>query len=397
MNTKTLHPLTNPQEFIINKFYPFEDDDTMSNKCIMNRKEKIDWIKFNLPKIRPTMLEHRYDNAIEQFKKDVEKLKDIKEFNIKKRYKTQLTKIALPLIFSLLSIGEKLEEGEIRCSNSVDDYSFAKMFYKNIFEESENCQPYYNIKSNPSLRMSTNVVDFLYNIIDIYNTHAKLFHRYISNQNRVRIKHYTTKNSSIEIFKFSTKINPDKTVYRNDYNGFVTFLTDGIFPLRDDNNVVHSYVIYVNDRVISTQKYMIEALEDLIKTNKLDKNLDKESRNLPEMIVNGVSCILDKIDPSYKQKIYEYNYIWNFYTNIETLYGYKTTIYPSSIYLLDCLYKGLSARYYASKKSNGLYLIRINKDIGYVSFNRKGLFCLNAEKAEKYYNTIKRFMLKEND
>ena len=173
----------------------------------------------------------------------------------------------------------------------------------------------------------------------------------------------------------------------------VSFKQTEQFQLIDDENRVHSYIIYVNDQILASQKMIIETLEDLIKRNKFDDGLDDYLITLHRMVVEGSTVLLDENIDSYnpRDKILFNNTIREF-----ERCGYEYCLYPSSIYLLDQLYGGLSSRYYVSKKFNGLYLVRINKDVGYVSLNRKAFESVikGEDVRKRYIYTVKRFAIR---
>lgn len=391
MNTKVLQTTTNPNEFSSN-YHIFKYGDTMSNEIIKLRKEKVESLLKELPKIRkrwedegcPTtkkIVSYGYDF--------INDCKEIKEFNVKKRYKVQLTKSILPILFSLLAVGEKLESREVYYKCKSGEYSVMKDFYKNFFEENPNCETYYNMVFNPCLSMTVNYNDFLMKIVCEFATYVGMYHKhYVLEEKGIDLNYYTTTNSTITIVKFSGKLRYNAHFTDNDGN---KTNVNEIFQLIDDNYKVHSYIIYVNDQVLASQKMMIEELEDLIKTNQFDYGLDSYLRPLHRMIVEGSTELLDENVSQYNPRdMILFNNVIEKFKDC----GYEYCLYPSSIYLLDKLYGGLSSRFYVSKKSNGLYLIRLNRDIGYVSFNKKALHQMDSDKLERYMEIIERFRIK---
>lgn len=391
MNTKVLQTTTNPNEFSSN-YHIFKYGDTMSNYAIGLRKETIEYLLKELPKIRKKWAEEGYSiKYIIMCGNDFLRMggyTDIKELNVKKRYKVQFTKSVLPILFSLLAVGDKLGNREVSYKCNSGEYSAMKDFYKDFFEENDNCEPYYKMDFNPCLRMTANYCDFLRYIVSEYAMSINLYKNYVLESKTIDLKYYTTKNAGITIIKFSGQLRDNAKF--TDNTGNQTDVRE-MFQLIDSKNRLHSYVIYVNDQVLASQKMMIEELEDLIKTNQFDYGLDSYLRPLHRMIVEGSTKLLDENVNQYNPRdmILFNNAIEKFKDC-----GYEYCLYPSSIYLLDKLYGGLSSRFYVSKKSNGLYLIRLNRDIGYVSFNKKALYQMDSDKLERYMEIVERFRIK---
>ena len=392
MNTKTLQTTTNPNDFSSN-YHIFKYGDTMNNEIIKLRKEKVESLLKELPVFRKRWEDEGSPTTRKLVSYGYEFINDctnIKELNVKKRYKVQLTKSVLPILFSLLSVGDKLENKEVVYKCKSGEYSVMKNFYKDFFEENMNCEPYYNMEFNPCLTMTVNYNDFLKHIICRYAMFVNLYKNYILEKKSIDLKYYYTKNSGITIVKFSAQLRYN--AHFVDKTGNKTDVRDQ-FQLIDDENRLHSYIIYVNDQILTSQKMIIETLEDLIKRNKFDDGLDDYLTTLHRMVVEGSTGLLDENIDSYnpRDKILFNSTIKEF-----ERCGYEYCLYPSSIYLLDQLYGGLSSRYYVSKKFNGLYLVRINKDVGYVSLNRKALESVikGEDVKRRYIYTVKRFAIR---